>query len=55
MCAVDDGKREKAGTSLLLFPFPIVPRSLSYKPLTSLSTTQGCPLTGGLSINLWSH
>ena len=31
--AVDDGKREKAASLLLLFPLPILPRALSFSPL----------------------
>ena len=37
--AVEDGKREKAASLLLLFPLPILPRALSFSPLLSLLTT----------------
>ena len=37
--AVEDGKREKAASLLLLFPLPILPRALSFSPLPSLLTT----------------
>ena len=38
--AMVDGKREKAGDSLPLFPLPIVPLTLSFSPHPSVSRTQ---------------
>ena len=37
---MEDGKREKATSLLLLFPLPILPHLLSSTPLPSLLTTQ---------------
>lgn len=43
---LDDGKRETAEASLLLFPLPIFPCARSFLPLPSLPMTKRKPLRG---------
>ena len=45
--ALDDGKRETAEASLLLFPLPIFPCALSFFPLPSLPMTKRNLCGGG--------